>query len=112
MRAVYRSMLLAAAVALCATAVAGTPSAPAKAKPLKHPGKSDFIALGTTTVTGNKELPKVMYIVPWRKSNLGNLGGRPDNSLLDQVLAPVDRDVFRRKVAYYDALASAPQGEK
>ncbi|HVC02783.1 MAG TPA: hypothetical protein VND80_11330 [Steroidobacteraceae bacterium] len=89
-------------------ATSARPKAPLRTAPGRRTGKSDFIALGTTTVTGNKELPKVMYIVPWRKSGLGDLGGEPVNSLLDQVLAPVDRDVFRRQVAYYQALASAP----
>ncbi len=60
--------------------------------------------LDTTTVTGNQELPKVMYIVPWKKSDIGDLAGKPMNSLLDEVLAPVDRDVFRREVRYYDAV--------
>jgi hypothetical protein len=32
------------------------------------------------------------------------------NSLLDEALAPIDRDEFKREVAYYDALkADAPQ---
>ena len=32
------------------------------------------------------------------------------NSLLDEALAPVDRDEFKREVAYYDAMhAPAPQ---
>ncbi len=69
--------------------------------------KSDYIALGTTTVTGNRELPKVLYIVPWKKSDIGDLAGKPMNSLLDEVLAPVDRDVFRREVVYYHALSTA-----
>jgi len=65
---------------------------------------SDRVDLDATTVTGNQELPKVMYIVPWKKSDIGDLAGKPMNSLLDEVLAPVDRDVFRREVKYYDAL--------
>jgi hypothetical protein len=72
---------------------------------------SDRVDLDTSTVTGNQELPKVMYIVPWKKSEIGDLAGRPMNSLLDEVLAPVDRDVFRREVTYYDAVkAEAPPG--
>jgi hypothetical protein len=64
-------------------------------------------------VTGNQELPKVMYIVPWKKSDIGDLAGKPMNSLLDEVLAPVDRDVFRREVKYYDAVkADAAPGAK
>jgi hypothetical protein len=67
---------------------------------------SDRVDLAAETVTGNQELPKVMYIVPWKKSEIGDLAGRPMNSLLDEVLAPIDRDVFRREVTYYDAVHS------
>lgn len=66
----------------------------------------DRLELEATTITGNRELPKVMYVVPWKKADLGDLKGRPANSLLDEVLAPVDRDVFRREVAYFGALAT------
>ena len=69
------------------------------------PGKAqDRIELDTTQITGNRELPKVLYIVPWKRSDLGDLVGKPVNSLLDEVLAPVDRDVFKRENRYYDAL--------
>lgn len=64
----------------------------------------DSIQLDTTDITGNRELPKVLYIVPWKRSDLGDLVGKPTNSLLDEVLAPVDRDVFKRENRYYDAL--------
>jgi hypothetical protein len=70
----------------------------------------DRVDLDTTTVTGNRELPKVMYVVPWKKSDIGDLSGKPMNSLLDEVLAPVDRDVFRREVSYFHAV-SAPQAQ-
>jgi hypothetical protein len=64
----------------------------------------DRLQLDTTQITGNQELPKVLYIVPWKRSDLGDLLGKPANSLLDEVLEPVDRDVFRRENRYYDAL--------
>ena len=64
----------------------------------------DTMELSRTEVTGNQELPKVLYIVPWQKSDPGDLVGRPVNSLLDEVLAPVDRDEFIRQVEYYDDL--------
>ena len=64
----------------------------------------DTIQLDTTQITGNRELPKVLYIVPWKRSDLGDLVGKPVNSLLDEVLTPVDRDVFKRQNRYYDAL--------
>src|SRR5690349_412781 len=71
----------------------------------------DRLELDTSQITGNRELPKVLYIVPWRGAELGDLVGRPVNSLLDEVLEPVDRDVFRRQNRYFEALqpnAAAP----
>ena len=67
-------------------------------------GVMDEITLGRTEITGNQELPKVLYIVPWQKAEPGDLTGRPVNSLLDEVLAPLDREEFIRQVDYYDDL--------
>ena len=78
----------------------GAPGAPTAAAGKAH----DSLQLDTTQITGNRELPKVLYIVPWKRSDLGDLVGKPVNSLLDEVLTPVDRDVFKRQNRYYDAL--------
>ena len=67
-------------------------------------GVRDTLDLGTTSITGNQELPKVLYIVPWKRSDLGDLLGRPANTLLDEVLAPVDPEVFERHLSYYGML--------
>ena len=67
---------------------------------------NDRLDLDTTIVTGNRELPKVMYIVPWKKADLGDLPAQPFNTLLDEALTPVDRDVFRREVTYYGVVSS------
>ena len=84
----------------------------------------DRLDLTTATVTGDREQPKVMYIVPWKKPDMGDVGGKPMNTLLDEVLAPVDRDVFKRQVNYYGVVKAdasqngapgvkpATQGEK
>jgi hypothetical protein len=64
----------------------------------------DEIDLGRTEITGNQELPKVLYIVPWQKSDPGDLTGKPVNTLLDEVMAPLDRTEFIRQVEYYDDL--------
>ena len=68
----------------------------------------DSMELGRTEITGNQELPKVLYIVPWQKSDPGDLMGRPVNTLLDEVLAPIDREEFVREVEFYNDL----NGEK
>jgi hypothetical protein len=99
------------------TPAAGPPAAQ------KSAPKTDRLELGTATVTGDREQPKVMYVVPWKRSDIGDLSGKPMNSLVDEILAPVDRDVFKREVVYYNAVQAdpsqngaapkpAPQGEK
>jgi len=60
----------------------------------------DRADIDRTQIIGNRELPKVLYIVPWKKPLQGELSGRPLGSVLDEALAPVDRDVFRRQVRY------------
>jgi len=64
----------------------------------------DQLLLDRTAIRGNQELPRVLYIVPWKDSRLGDVIGKPVNSLIDEVLAPVDRDVFRRQTKYFDQL--------
>ena len=92
-----------------------TSAAPTKA-PARPAARSagranvDRIELDNTQITGNRELPKVLYIVPWKRPELGDLVGRPLNSLLDEVLAPVDRDVFRRENRYFNALQTGSGG--
>lgn len=63
-----------------------------------------------TRIRGNQELPKVLYIVPWKRSDIPDLSQPPLESLIDEALAPVDRDVFQRKVRYYDALSTQEVG--
>nr|WP_295770322.1 hypothetical protein [Rhodoferax sp.] len=60
----------------------------------------DRAEIDRTRITGNRELPKVLYIVPWKKPLPGDLSGRPLASVLDEALAPLDRDVVRREVRY------------
>ncbi|RPH53942.1 MAG: hypothetical protein EHM84_02840 [Lysobacterales bacterium] len=91
-------------------APAASPSAaPPAASGARGSRSSDRLVLDTTVVTGNRELPKVLYIVPWKKADIGDLPAQPFNTLLDEVLTPVDRDVFRREVTYYGALSSGAQ---
>jgi hypothetical protein len=106
-----------AAVQQAEPAVAAPPAAAARAKKSGPKGQAesgaadkpskamDRLELETTQITGNRELPKVMVIVPWKRSDIGDLAGRPVNSLVDEALQPVDREVFRREIDYFDALA-------
>jgi hypothetical protein len=77
----------------------------------------DRADIDRTQIIGNRELPKVLYIVPWKKPLPGQLSGRPVQSVLDEALAPVDRQVFRRQVVYNtqvqsrEAPAAAPSAQ-
>ena len=68
----------------------------------------DRADIDRTQIIGNRELPKVLIIVPWKKPLPGDLSGRPLVSVLDEALAPVDRDVFRRELRY-DAIIQTNQ---
>jgi len=66
----------------------------------------DRLQLDSTAITGNRELPKVMSIVPWKEAEPPGGPDRPMNSLVDEILAPLDRDEFQREVTYYRDLTS------
>ncbi|MGZ5234686.1 MAG: hypothetical protein ACXWCV_00085 [Caldimonas sp.] len=81
-------------------AAAKLPAAAAAASAAASVPTQDRAELERTQIIGNRELPKVLYIVPWKKPLPGDLTGRPPVSVLDEALAPLDRDVFRRQVQY------------
>lgn len=62
---------------------------------------ADRLELDKANIQGASELPKVLYIVPWKKAELGD---RPVkvNRMVDEVLSPVDRDVLKRQINFYE----------
>ncbi|HHJ12781.1 MAG TPA: hypothetical protein ENJ79_00155 [Gammaproteobacteria bacterium] len=56
------------------------------------------------SVIGNQELPKALFIVPWKATEIARAPDRPVNSLVNDSLQPVDPDVFRRKLHFFDML--------
>ncbi len=59
-----------------------------------------------TSLIGNRELPKVLYIVPWKKSQLPDMESLPIDRLVDDALAPINRIEFQRQVNFHDLLNS------
>ena len=57
-----------------------------------------------STFQGNQEQPKVMYIVPWQKIQAPAAAYRPLDSLIGANFRYIDRDEFRRGVAYRSAI--------
>ena len=64
----------------------------------------DGLELDATSIKGSRELPKVLYIVPWKSARLGSLSGGAGSASFDTTMEALDRDVFRRQVEYYSML--------
>jgi hypothetical protein len=62
-----------------------------------------------STITGNQEQPKVLYIVPWQGpggADQLNTGLQP---IVSDVFAPVDRREFQRELKYREMTAETPE---
>jgi len=59
-------------------------------------------------VSGTKDLPNVLYIIPW-KSNPGQVSPPEISRLVDEVYAPVDPEVFAKQVKFYYQLTAAKE---
>ena len=62
---------------------------------------ADKLELDKANIQGASELPKVLYIVPWKKAEIGDKPVKV-NRMVDEVLSPVDRDVLKRQVKFYE----------
>ena len=101
-----------------AAAPLGSGNAPAETAPDQEPAPTvvaattpgdravDRLRLDATAITGNRELPKVMSIVPWKPAEPPLGPERPMGSLIEELLAPLGRDEFRREITYYRDLTS------
>lgn len=59
-------------------------------------------------IFGNKESPNVLYVVPWRQAKQLTGMVPPEMSTMDELLVPLDRDVFRRRVDWYQTFGEKP----
>ncbi|HXW11077.1 MAG TPA: hypothetical protein VD737_10695 [Steroidobacteraceae bacterium] len=98
-----------AAIAVCASPVRASepPVEPVVSATAKSGERAvDRLHLDATSITGNRELPKVMSIVPWKAAEPPAGPDRPMGSLIEELLTPLDRDEFRREIAYHRDLTS------
>ncbi len=65
-----------------------------------------------TEITGNKESPNVLYIVPWKSVERFDVKSPPIVSIMDQKLTPIDRVSFKRTIHYHDAIYSKATPEQ
>lgn len=69
-----------------------------------HVLAQDQIDLEGARIFGNRDLPNITYIVPWKDDKLELMEVQPIGTLFDEALLPIDRDVFIREVEYYELL--------
>lgn len=53
-----------------------------------------------STVSGNQEQPRVMYIVPWQQPGAAEFDFALHNGIADDLFTPLDRDEFLRGLAW------------
>lgn len=59
-----------------------------------------------STVKGNREQPKVLYILPWQKADRVQLSYQPMRGVVDNVFNGVDRDELLRELNYRKQFAA------
>ena len=80
---------------------AAEPKSAAKKEEVK-PTKIEETVLGMN-VSGNKEAPNLLYIIPWKDST--EHSKPPEiNRLMDEVYSTVDPDVYDKELSFYQEL--------
>jgi hypothetical protein len=74
-------------------------AATATAQDAETDKKQDAKEMSGMSIVGNDEAPKSLYIVPWKRSEIGVETSL--NTLLNDGDMPVDRDVFKRQLEFY-----------
>jgi hypothetical protein len=62
--------------------------------------KEDVVEMSGISIIGNRELPKTLFIVPWKNSEVG-VETELTNTL-NEGMQPLDREVFQRELDYYE----------
>jgi len=101
---------LLAVVALLVAAVEGSlPAAAAEARPASTP--AGRITLDETVISGNQELPKVLYILPWRgPEGLPEIDLQTEFSELE-LFRRLYPPAYRRELKYFETLEGSTSEE-
>lgn len=74
--------------------------------------QDDEVVTLSATVTGNKEQPKVLYIVPWKQAQDTSILQRGLESRLGDVFTHVEPSEHNREINYLETLAESPQEQE
>ncbi len=62
------------------------------------------IDLEGARIFGNRDLPNITYIIPWKDEELDVVDIQPVGNLFEDALQPIDREVFQREIEYFELL--------
>jgi hypothetical protein len=91
----YRILILCLSIVLFSAVI----SAADDMKSVNKDDQSEAKELSGMSIVGNDEAPKSLYIVPWKSSEIGVETSL--DTMLNEDDVPVDRDVFRRHLEFY-----------
>lgn len=66
----------------------------------------DKITMDSLQVIGNKEMPNILYILPWQTAQLPTMVELPLSGLIQDALQPVDRESILRRKYYQEVVLS------
>lgn len=66
----------------------------------KKKNEEEVVEMSGISIIGNRELPKTLFIVPWKSSEVG-VETELTNTL-NEGMQPLDREVFERELDYYE----------
>lgn len=92
-----RKLILCFSIVLIPAALAAAEKAEPKSQ---EQVKNQTKELSGMSIVGNDEAPKSLYIVPWKSSEIGVEIGL--NMMLNKDAVPVDREVFKRQLDFYE----------
>lgn len=70
------------------------------------------IKLESSAITGNSELPKILYVVPWKRLSPTVVDYKLTvHGINDDVLKPIDPEEFQRQSNNYSELINANTGK-
>ncbi len=68
--------------------------------------------LDATSIIGNRELPRIVYLIAWRDAPEGDILEQSLDINHDNKMVPLDRDVFQRQISYHDLLFGVDKSKK
>lgn len=64
-------------------------------------GQDGVVTIEGTRIHGDQEMPTVMYLVPWQPPTVQALAAPDESLMLEQGIAPLEREAFQRLVSYH-----------